>query len=811
MSGGRLHIFGVRHHGPGSAHALVEALDAADPATVLIEGPPEATPLIAMADAPGMAPPLALLVYAADEPGLASFFPFAEYSPEWQAMLWTRRRGRPARFIDLPASHALALRKAVEPAADGAEPAEESPLAGGPDPAAGEPDADAGDPDDDGDAAAFRQDPLGCLAALAGYDDGESWWNALIEQGACRGAVQADAIFLAVEAAMAALRERAEAAPDRDPEGRRREEQREAAMRLAIADALKETPGAVAVVCGAWHAPALRRTVSRAADKALLKDLPRLKTAATWAPWTSTRLTFALGYGAGIASPGWFAHLWGELQRRTSDDGAQPADGAAAARVFTIRWLARTAGALRQAGRPTPTACVIDAARLAETLAALRGLSLPGLDEMRDATLAALCHGERAPLALIEERLIVGGEVGSVAPGAAQTPLQADLTHWQKRLKLKPEALESEVSLDLRSETGLARSQFLRRLALIGVTWGRPLDPGGSRGAFRERWALCWDPDFSVRLAEAIVYGATIGQAAGACALARARAQAGDLAALSAAVRDCLLAGLDEAAREAIRLLQAAAASTADIGALAEAAPPLAAILRYGTARKMPTEELRLLAVSLVEAACAGLVYGCRNIEEAASRDLRDKLAALDRALPLLDDARLSGDWRGALGRLTRDSAAAALLQGFAARALYDQNTINSGEAGRLLSQALSPSAAPAVAGQWLDGFLADGGQMLLHDDGLLAAIDQWLMSLAEEAFIPLLPMLRRAFGACDPMERRRLLDKIRSGDLRRAPPAPGETAEPAEPDAAPAAGAFAEAFPLLLTILGLERKETAP
>ena len=75
-------------------------------------------------------------------------------------------------------------------------------------------------------------------------------------------------------------------------------------MRLAIADALKETDGPIAAVCGAWHVPALRRKAPKAEDKALLKDLPKLKVAATWAPWTNTRLTIASGYGAGISSPG---------------------------------------------------------------------------------------------------------------------------------------------------------------------------------------------------------------------------------------------------------------------------------------------------------------------------------------------------------------------------------------------------------------------------------------------------------------------------------------------------------------------------
>jgi hypothetical protein len=189
MPGDRLHVFGIRHHGPGSASSLVQALDACDPNIVLIEGPPEGDSLIPFAASPEMKPPLALLVHAADTPSLASFFPFAEYSPEWQAMRWALRRGRAARFIDLPSSNRLAIRAAAEErekAAEAEQPENEEA-----------PPAEAVEPQ----ASPIRRDPLGYLAELAGYDDGEAWWNSLIEQNA-----NAPEIFGAIHDAMTALR-----------------------------------------------------------------------------------------------------------------------------------------------------------------------------------------------------------------------------------------------------------------------------------------------------------------------------------------------------------------------------------------------------------------------------------------------------------------------------------------------------------------------------------------------------------------------------------------------------------------------------
>src|SRR5688572_30431922 len=101
-------FFGIRHHGPGSARRLVEALDALEPVAVLIEGPADASDLLPMLADPEMALPVALLTYAEENPSDASFFPFAEYSPEYQAAVWAVKHGATLRFIDLPASDRLA-------------------------------------------------------------------------------------------------------------------------------------------------------------------------------------------------------------------------------------------------------------------------------------------------------------------------------------------------------------------------------------------------------------------------------------------------------------------------------------------------------------------------------------------------------------------------------------------------------------------------------------------------------------------------------------------------------------------------------
>ncbi|MGW8653770.1 DUF5682 family protein, partial [Nocardia salmonicida] len=79
-------VFGIRHHGPGSARSLRHALEEFRPDAILIEGPADADPLVGFVAADTMSPPVALLAYVPDSPARAAFWPFAVFSPEWQAM-----------------------------------------------------------------------------------------------------------------------------------------------------------------------------------------------------------------------------------------------------------------------------------------------------------------------------------------------------------------------------------------------------------------------------------------------------------------------------------------------------------------------------------------------------------------------------------------------------------------------------------------------------------------------------------------------------------------------------------------------------
>lgn len=722
----RLHVFGIRHHGPGSSASLVRALDALDPEELLIEGPPEGTPLIPWISS-GMVPPVAILVYAAEEPGRAAFYPFAEWSPEWQAMRWALDRGRPVRFADLPVGAKLA-------------------------------------PQDDDPETDVRGDPLTRLAEIAGQPDGEAWWNALVEESA------GDAeLFAAIEDAMAALRAETPEIPS--------DERREAHMRAAIDDALGRTAGPVAAVVGAWHAPALRGGV-RKGDAAHLKAAKKAeKVAVTWVPWTDSRLTMASGYGAGVRAPGWYRALWESRESASTRD-------------LAVHWQTKVAHALRDHGRPAATSSVIDAVRLVEALTAVRELARPGLDEMRDASLATLCHGEEVPWRLISREILEGTRIGVVPDEVPSTPLAADLARHQKLLKLKPEADPREMSLDLRSDAGGAKSRLLHRLAVLDVDWGKLAEAGGSRGTFRESWVLQWRPELSVKLAEALRWGTTI-EAAATARLAHDLTNETELVKLAESVRSALLADLGGAVDEGVRRIDAVATAGADVVALARSVPPLTDVLRYGTAREMRLEGVDVLVDRLLDKVLVGVQLAARHLDDEAAAALRDALGVLDPALRTYRENARGPDWIAALDRVATDDEAAPLVAGWATRRLHDEAAWPGDRIAARLSATLSPGVPLPRAAAWLEGFLGEAAHILLHDVELLAIVDDWLVSLSEGALIEALPLLRRATAAFGASERSRLL-KVVAGEGRAAVTADVPTGSPA----------FLAAIPLLSLIL---------
>lgn len=725
----QVHLFGIRHHGPGSARALLRALDAVRPECVLVEGPPDADGVIASAAHEEMRPPVAILVYRADDPRRGAYYPFAEYSPEWCAIRWALAAGVPVRFMDLPQTHRLARDESVVETASPDQVADDEPK-----------ETENGEP-----AAVTPQvrfDPLGELAQAAGFDDGERWWEHTFEHRR-----HADTeVFAAVREAMAALREDQTSANNpilRDEE----ERLREAWMRRTIREAQREFEQ-LAVVCGAWHAPALGEAVLKAAkkdDDAALKALEKVKTVATWIPWTFDRLASASGYGAGVRSPGWYEHLW-----RTETHVLE-------------HWMMRVGRMLRDQDLDCSSAHVIEATRLANALASMRERPLADLSDIADACRAVFCFDSDLATRLIARKLLIGERLGEVPEDTPLVPLAQDLQAQQKRLRLKPEAQEKTLDLDLRGESDLARSVLLHRLRLIGVDWGVPQSSRAGKGTFHELWQLRWQPEYLVRLIEIGVWGNTIEAAASAYTCHQA-AEANDLEQLTSLLGDLLLANLPSAVSALMQRILTAAAVAADVAKLMDAFPPLAEVARYGNVRQTDKELVQEAIDGVLPRIVVGLGPATASLSDDAARDMELRIVRVHEAVQLLDAPAAVEDWLACLGKLSDQSSVHGLLRGRATRLLFDLEKLASDDVARRLSLMLSRGADPVQGSAWIEGFLSTSGLVLLHHEDLLRLVDDWLVNIPPGVFQEQVPLLRRTFARFPAPERRQIGERLRAG-----------------------------------------------
>jgi hypothetical protein len=691
----RVRVFGIRHHGPGSARSVRQGLEEFSPDVVLIEGPSDADPLVMLAASESMEPPIALLAYATGEPSKAAFWPFAVFSPEWQALKWAASNGVQARFCDLPAFNVLA---------------------------------------DQGIRTTREGDPLAELASAAGFDDTERWWDSVIESSS--GADSFDAITEAMEALRETVPIDEETA------------HREAYMRQVLRKTLKGGAERVAVVCGAWHAPALVGALGPAApDARILKGMSKVKTSLTWVPWTHSRLSSASGYGAGITSPGWYHHLF------TAND-----------KTIT-RWLTKVARVLRDEDLPISSAHVIESVRLADTLAALRSRPLAGLSEVTEATRSVMCDGNDVLLDLITRRLVVGEALGSVPEETPTVPLEADLRARSKTLRLKQQAGAKNLDLDLRRDIDVERSQFLHRLGILEIDWGTPADSEvRSTGTFRETWALQWKPEFSVSVIEASLWGTTVAEAAASRVVSKIHEPDITLASLIGLLENSLLANLPAALSAVLESVKTVAALDHDVSHLMAALPTLTRTLRYGDVRGTDVSALIDVADSLLIRICTGLAVAVTGLDDPSAEEFRDHLDKVHAAVMVRDDRDASARWLQAMaGVIDRDDVN-GLLVGRMVRLLRDSGSITETAAAQRLSRALSVGSVPTAKAGWVDGFLGGGGLVLVHDRALLTLIDTWVRHLREQDFIDTLPLLRRTFGAFESGERRAIGQAVRGG-----------------------------------------------
>ena len=705
-----IHLLGIRHHGPGSAKSVRAALKNIQPDVILIESPFDAERLLDHVGHVHLKPPVAMLAYDPKDFKRAAYYPFADFSPEWQAIKYGRNAGLPVWFFDLPASNGLVFDKNKREETQGLFTADRQKK--------------------------LQRDPIGEMARLAGYSDGERWWDVTFEQEE-----NEIAIFQAIAEVMEALRLEY---PSLDSHTL----VREAYMRERIRKAKKEGFVEAVIVCGAWHVPALQnwQSIPSKKDKTLLRGLAKTKAHFTWVPWTHERLASHTGYGAGVPAPAWYALLFQNRKNAVS------------------RWMSKAARLLRSKDLDASSALVIDAVLLAENLAALRGRKAPGLDELREASWSTLCEGDDEKLTLIEEKLIVGETWGKVPSDIPQVPLQRDLEACIRSARLSKEYRTTEAvdkNLDLRKDSNLLASYLLHRLNILNIPWGK--QKRGSQfkiSSYGEYWKLKWLPDYSIRIIEAGMWGNTVAEAATAWLIHQA-VDATDLSQLALWLDECLKADLEKPLPVLAARIQEQAALVHDILRLIDALGPLVEISRYGDLRQTEIASVTQLIHELVPRICIGLPPTAMSVSDELAHSIFERLIEMNRLVGLLDKKEFAENFLDAISSLSENPQVHPLLQGTASRLLFDKGVH---EAAKAIHFQLSANQEPSRSAQWVEGFLYGSGLLLLHYPPLWNALDKWVDGLSMEQFIDLLPILRRTFSRFSAAERSKMLELARKG-----------------------------------------------
>jgi len=390
-----------------------------------------------------------------------------------------------------------------------------------------------------------------------------------------------------------------------------------------------------------------------------------------------------------------------------------------------------------------------------------------------------------------------------VPDSTPMVPLQRHLREEQRRLRLRPAAETRELDLDLRKPLDLERSRLLHRLALIGVPWGTAREARG-KGTFRESWTLRWRPEYDVALITAAAWGTTVPAAA----VTRVRELAqGDpatgrrpsLAELADLAERCLPADLPDALPHVLSAIGTGAALDGDVTHLMTALPALARAWRYGDVRGTPAAGLAGIVDSLLARIRAGLPPALTGLDDDSAREMTAHVDAVHAAVALLagpggepGEAHRSGEacrepWLATLETIARRTDLHGLVDGRLTRILLDAGRLDRPEAARRLARSTSAGNPPARVAAWVEGFFPDGGLLLVHDPALLGLIDEWLTGLTDQAFIDVLPLLRRTFGTFAAPERRAIGERVaaRSGTRATTVRRPGIEVDPGQ--AAPA------------------------
>lgn len=709
MSG--VNFFGIRHLSPAGAFYLRKFLDEVRPQTVLIEAPSDFEDTSADIVRAETKPPFAILAYTTHAPVRTILYPFAEYSPEYQAILWCKKNGAEFRFMDLPSEVFLALyeKKLTEESNDDEKAA---------------PDQNAGEE--------RKLSVYDKLDILSGEDSHDTFWERTLEHCADEKAYREGANLFGEK-----IREFSEKTESDLEEITLREAHMRGCIRETVGNGVP--PEKIVVVTGAYHVEGLKSWES--AEKS--PKMPSTDCAHTLMPYSYYRLSTRSGYGAGNRAPAYYELIWESFKR---GDISYTANA----------YLSKIAEAHRSGGNAASSAQIIEAVRLAESLAAMRGGASPVLRDLRDAAETCIGEGSFAAISVAAADTEIGTKIGALPEGVSRTGIQDDFYRQLKELKLEKyrTVTAQDLRLDLRENLrvnggksaflDLNRSFFLHKLRVLGISFAQLLESNQENATWSEGWVICWTPESEIQLVEAALTGDTV-ELAASFTIKESVERAANMSDVAGAVEDAFMCGMPTAASYAVSALQAMAVDAASFEELAKTAFRLSSIVTYGDIRKADSAPLIPILQQIYYRACLILTSSC-VCDDNASHAISDAMNRLN-SVELAQDFLETESWLGALAETARRDDLNTRLSGFAAAILLERGKMTNDELKTEVSRRLSKGVPADLGAGWFEGLTLKNRYGLIARLSLWESLDEYIKSLDDEEFKRALVFLRRAFA----------------------------------------------------------------
>lgn len=696
------YFFGIRHLSPAGAWHLRQLLEERKPRLVLVEGPSDLNDQLENMTRAETKPPIAILAYTKAAPVRTILYPFAEYSPEYQAVLWCQQNNSECRFMDLPSEVFLALPSG-----------EKSSFAG-----------------EEGRMNVYQQ-----LNVQAGEDGHETFWERVMEHGQ-----EAQGYHQGANSFGANLRELTQGKEEDWSET----VVREAFMRRQIYLAVEEgfAPEDIVVVTGAYHVEGLRNWQQPMTAEEE-KQLPRVEASHTLMPYSNYRLSTRAGYGAGNKAPAYYQLLWESLNRKAPQYAAHC-------------YLAKIAGYQRKSGTPVSSAEVIEAVRLANSLAQLRGGAVPALRDLRDAAVTCLGGGSFAAINLAVADTEIGTAIGELPDGVSRTSIQEDFYRQLKEWKLEKyrDLTAQDLMLDLRENRrvssekaaymDLYRSFFLHQLRVLGISFARREAVSQDNATWAEHWVVRWTPEAEIELVEAALKGDTVAQAAS-FHMKETVENASNMSGIAQVIEDAFECGMAAAVSYATAALQAMAVEAASIEELALTVNRLSVVIQYGNIRRLDAAPLEPILQQLFYRACLILPGAC-VCDDGASKGIVAAIEQLNRAA-LAHEFLDREAWLEALENTAQRDDLNTKLSGFAAAILLERGSMDATHLHLEVQRRLSKGVPADLGAGWFEGLAMKNHYALIARLSLWESLDEYLDTLTEEEFKRALVFLRRAFA----------------------------------------------------------------